>query len=407
MTDDYRREARTRPLVSVIIPTRDRVHCLPVALQSVHRQDGLGEHFDVEVIVVDDGSSDATGDVVGQYPRVRYVRFPERRGVSAALNAGLRAARGAFITFLGDDDEFLPHKLRVQVSALLRHPRVGVVYGQHVVRSERGEVMSPKAGEAPSGSIFSALLTDNCCAHHASLLIRREVFDRVGGFDESLASYEDHDLSLRMAFEVPFLFLPGAVDIYNVSPTGLWLSQAVRGEGSQDAARVLEKALRMLPDSARYGKIKRRARGYAAVLRASPFVKVGDPGRAWGTAVTAVGMYPDVLRGARARGFLRWVACEHACAAESPLAATVDCCRQIKSAARGSGLVERWAARRTIAAIYAEMAFVLAADRRAGKRDAAYAAVCAVAQAPWQLRRSGLFRLIVRGELARSAPVSS
>src|SRR5947209_8685894 len=106
------------PLVSAIIPTHNRAYCLPRAIESVLGQEGLGEQFELETIVVDDGSSDGTRDVVRRHPGVRYIRLPSRRGVPAALNAGVRASTGSLITFLGSDDEWLPHKLRTQLPAL-------------------------------------------------------------------------------------------------------------------------------------------------------------------------------------------------------------------------------------------------------------------------------------------------
>jgi glycosyltransferase involved in cell wall biosynthesis len=249
-----------RPLVTAIIPTHDRAHSLPRALDSVYAQDQRGECFDLEIIVVDDASTDATAEVVRRYPDLRYIRLPEWRGVSATCNEGLRASRGCYIAFLDDDDLWLSHKLRVQVPLLQRHPEVGVVYGQTLVRRGGEEFLSPEATRAPSGWVFMAMLRSNFCGHHASCLIRREAFEKAGVFDESLASYEDYDLSLRLAFHVRFLFAPGAVDIYNLSPQGLWLSRAASGAAALDAARVIEKALRLLPDSPDHAAVKREAR---------------------------------------------------------------------------------------------------------------------------------------------------
>ena len=108
------RAVTARPLVSAIIPTQNRAHCLSHAVDSIYAQEGLGEHFDIEIIVVDDASSDSTADVVRRYSGVRYIRQPERRSVSAARNVGLRRARDA-ASRSDDDDVWLPHKLRVQV----------------------------------------------------------------------------------------------------------------------------------------------------------------------------------------------------------------------------------------------------------------------------------------------------
>ena len=93
-----------RPLISAIIPTRNRAVLLPRALDSVYAQEGIGEQFDLEVVIVDDASADATPDVVTQYPRARYIRLSTPRGASGARNAGIAVSRGALIAFLDDDD---------------------------------------------------------------------------------------------------------------------------------------------------------------------------------------------------------------------------------------------------------------------------------------------------------------
>src|SRR5574337_470574 len=84
-------------------------------------------------IVVDDCSPDQTAEVVAEFPAVRYIRLPENRGASGARNAGIRCAQGKYVALLDDDDEFLTHKLMVQVPILEAHPEVGVLYGQSVV----------------------------------------------------------------------------------------------------------------------------------------------------------------------------------------------------------------------------------------------------------------------------------
>lgn len=98
-----------KPLVSAIIPTHNRATLLAEALASVYAQEGKGEEFDLEVIVVDDASSDATPEVVKRFD-ARYLRFDSNRGLSAARNAGIAASTGA--SFLDDDDLWTPRRLR-------------------------------------------------------------------------------------------------------------------------------------------------------------------------------------------------------------------------------------------------------------------------------------------------------
>jgi glycosyltransferase involved in cell wall biosynthesis len=283
--------AKTKPLVSVVIATRNRAPCLPHAIDSIYAQEGLGNLYDIEVIVVDDASTDATSEVIRRYPQLKCIRLSKSRGVSAAVNAGLRACQGSYITFLDDDDEWLPHKLRIQVPALETHPDVGVVYSQSIVRFKGHEVFCPDPSQAPSGRVFQPLLLCNFCGHHASLVVRRSAFDHAGYFDESLISYEDWDLSLRLAFHVAFLFIPGAVDVHNVSPHGLWQSRDASGAGSEDAKRVIEKNLRMLPEEPSYEQLKRKARARNEFETAP---RIADPTQAWAKVVAALREYPEV-----------------------------------------------------------------------------------------------------------------
>jgi glycosyltransferase involved in cell wall biosynthesis len=283
---------KPKTLVTVIVATHNRVHCLSRALDSIYAQEGLGSLSDLEVILVDDGSTDSTSEIIQRYQNLTYIRLPEQRGISAAMNEGLRASRGSYITFLDDDDEWLPHKLRVQVPVMDAHPEVGVVYGQSLKRFEEKEWLTPDLTRAHSGQVFLAMLMDNFCGHHASILVRRTAFDSAGGFDETLLSYEDWDVSLRLAFHVKFLFNPGAVDVYNLSPNGLWLSRATSGTGADDACRVLEKNLQLLSDSGEYQEFKRKARSR---LELETSMRITDPILAWARVTAALRVSPDML----------------------------------------------------------------------------------------------------------------
>ena len=119
-----------KPVVSVIIPTHNRATLLRTAIATVYAQEGVGELFDLEVIVVDDASSDETAEAARSYPNVKYIRFDDNRGVAAARNAGVKVATGQYIALLDDDDLWLPHKLRTQVPAFALDPTLGMVYGQ-------------------------------------------------------------------------------------------------------------------------------------------------------------------------------------------------------------------------------------------------------------------------------------
>ena len=209
--------------VSVVVPTYNSARFLGKALQSV-----LDQSFqDWELIVVDDGSTDNTREVVAAFQdrRIRYV-YQENRGAAAALNAGVRSARGAYIAFLGADDRWMPEKLALQVAQLDSLPlNVGMVYSDlHLYSLEDETVLGPflEGRKPPRGRVLSHLLdTDGSFIHPCSSLIRREVFDRVGLFDEGLKTHEDWDLWVRIAgvYEIEALDIP--LGVYGRRPSQL------------------------------------------------------------------------------------------------------------------------------------------------------------------------------------------
>jgi hypothetical protein len=390
-----------RPLVTAIVPTRNRAYCLPRAVESICAQEGRGELFDVEVVVVDDASSDATPDVIRPYEAVRYVRLPENRGVAAALNEGLRVGRGRYVSFLGDDDEWLPHKLRVQVPLLEAHPGVGVVYGQFLGRMGTQEWLFPDAARAPSGQVFAAMLLYRFASHHAALLVRREAFDAAGEFDESLGSYEDYDMSLRLALHGRFLFAPGPVTVYNLSPRGLWLTRATNGEGAADAVRAVERALRSLPDTRRSRRLGQEALACVAFDAASPFATIGDLEQAWARTLGAVRANPWVLGRAWARHAVRSAMERRLSTAADPETVAAALCAQLDAAARGGGMAARRRARRLLADAWVEVAHLLTFGPRPSYAGTRRAACRALAWAPSSLLRKRLLRVMARRGLGR------
>jgi GT2 family glycosyltransferase len=395
-----------RPLVSAIVPTRNRADSLSRALDSMYAQEERGETFDVEVIVVDDGSSDATAEVVRRYAALRYLRLPEHRGVSASRNEGLRASRGEYVSFLDDDDEWLPHKLRMQVPLLAAHPEIGVVYGQVLQRRGTDEELYPLATDARSGRVFEAMLFKRFANHLPSFLLRRGAIERAGYFDESLVTYEDYDLSLRLAFHARFLFAPGAVTIYNLSPRGAWISGAASGAAAGDLTRVVEKALRLLPDSGPCADVKREARARLALDTPSLQALAGDPGRAAAALIATLRAEPWILRYSWARQEASSIIRRCVVTAESPVAAARETCAQLETAVSGTAEAE-WARGITVE-VWAAAAQHLAFGSPPRFEDAMYAAGRAAAQAPSSRAHHKLLQVIrmmaVRGRKPQGAP---
>jgi len=182
------------PAVSVIIPTYNRAGCLREAVDSVLAQDFKG----FELIVVDDGSTDETPQLLRAYGDSLRIRRQENRGVSAARNAGIAASRGALIAFLDSDDLWLPGKLAHQVEFFKAHGDALICQTEEIwVRNGR-RVNPGKRHRKRGGMIFAPSL-DLCLVSPSAVMVRRELFQRVGFFDESLPACEDYDLWLRVS----------------------------------------------------------------------------------------------------------------------------------------------------------------------------------------------------------------
>lgn len=187
-----------RQLVSVIVPTFNRAHFIGQAITSVLNQ----TYEDIELIVVDDGSTDRTSDVVASFddPRLNYVHLARNVGRSAARNKGLEAARGTFIAFLDSDDYYLPGKIELQVGFLNRNPQFGMVYtASGCFRDEDGPInyfyRAPVSGDIYRDIAFFKPLTITL----PTVMLRREVVDEVGGFDERMSRFEDTDYWRRIS----------------------------------------------------------------------------------------------------------------------------------------------------------------------------------------------------------------
>ncbi len=181
-------------VISVVIPTYNRRELLPRAIGSVLNQTRAPR----EIIVVDDGSTDDTAQIVGNdFPQVELI-LQENQGVSAARNSGIKTAPGDWLAFLDSDDAWLPHKLEKQLDMLVRHPEMKICHtGETWLKNDR-QVGQKKKHQKPSGWIFQKCL-ELCAISPSSVLIKREVFDTVGLFDESLPACEDYDLWVRIS----------------------------------------------------------------------------------------------------------------------------------------------------------------------------------------------------------------
>jgi glycosyltransferase involved in cell wall biosynthesis len=218
------------PQVSVIIPTCNRAELLPRAIRSV-----LSQSFaDFELLVVDDGSDVGNGAIVESFAdaRIVYTRHPFRRGGAAARNTGIARARAEYVAFLDDDDEWLPDKLARQVELMRKSsPAVGASYtGCLVVESNSGRIRRQIAPRR-NGKLYPAILADNFIGGTSSVIAKKSSLERVGSFDESLPSFQDYDLWIRLAREFDFENIADPLLRYSVHDRQLWTDLEVLTRG--------------------------------------------------------------------------------------------------------------------------------------------------------------------------------
>lgn len=243
------------PRVAAIVPCWQMARFVGRAVRSALSQVGV----EVEVVVCDDGSTDDVAGALREFGgRVTLVR-QENRGLPAARNAAVRASTADVVAFLDADDQWLPHKSRVQLAALDADPDAGFVYGQaDAVGDEdpnwRCTIGRAPPGDPPARELLVPILREGNLIPVLTGMVRRDAFESVGGFDESLRKGgEDYDFWLRLSVRWPALFVPGAVAVYRLHETGSYVSNVE--DWTANLARI-------------HDRIERETRGDAVVADA-------------------------------------------------------------------------------------------------------------------------------------------
>ena len=188
--------------ISVIIPTFNRKETLKRSIQSVAMQ----SYTPYEIIVIDDGSEDGTKEwLKDNFPNVKYI-YQMNSGVSSARNKGIKFARGDWIALLDSDDEWLPSKLKDQANEIELNPAAKFLHTNEIWIRNGVRVNQMKKHKKYGGYIFEKCL-DMCRISPSSVLIKKDIFDEIGMFDETLKVCEDYDLWLRFASKYPVHFL--------------------------------------------------------------------------------------------------------------------------------------------------------------------------------------------------------
>ncbi len=216
------------PMVSVIIPVFNAAPYLRESLDSVLSQD----YPDIEVVVVDDGSSDDSLAILRSYgARIRLLQ-QQRRGPGAARNRAVQEARGEYLAFHDADDVWLPGKLPTQMRFMLDHPEHRIVFGQFAFWEADADnrfpdparfVAQPDSWQVKqnlSGTIYVDELAESCIAM-ITPIIHREVFTAVGGFDESLLAGSDYDFWLKATYRFSAHKMPNCFAAYRIHSKGV------------------------------------------------------------------------------------------------------------------------------------------------------------------------------------------
>jgi len=202
--------------VSVIIPAYNAAKTILDTIISVQQQ----SLSDFELIIINDGSTDETLDLISSIEDCRIKIFSyENRGVSTARNRGISQATGDFITFLDADDLWTPDKLELQFKTLQKHPEAGVVYSWTLVVQENSQRLCPGVSASFEGNVYQYLLVDNFIASGSNLMLRRQVVELIGRFDPDLKYGEDWEYWLRVALHFSFVAVPKPQVLYRQSLT--------------------------------------------------------------------------------------------------------------------------------------------------------------------------------------------
>jgi glycosyltransferase involved in cell wall biosynthesis len=232
--------------VSIVIPCYNHAHFLSDAVNSA-----LGQTWPhCEVIVVDDGSRDGSASVARRHPRVTVIR-QDNRGLSAARNVGLEATTGDVVIFLDADDRLWPDAALIAVDALASHPAAAMVYGRCRIITATG---APGRCSVPvmRDAHYEELLRDNALWTPAVAAFRRDVFARVGRFDEGNTPAADYDLYLRIARDFPIVAHDATVVDYRQHP----------GNMSRDPVLMLDATLAVLEAQRPHITTPQRAAAY-------------------------------------------------------------------------------------------------------------------------------------------------
>ncbi|MBO3457552.1 glycosyltransferase [Aetokthonos hydrillicola Thurmond2011] len=231
------------PLISVIIPVYNGEKTIRETIESALNQ----TFYDLEIIVIDDGSKDSSWNIVSSIkdPRIKLFKY-KNSGVAVSRNRGLAHASGEFIAFLDADDLWTPDKLEAQFKALQTNPEAAVAYSWVNYITENGEFFRLGSHTSINGSIYEKLLVENILENGSNPLIRKQALTEVGDFNQALSPADDWDMWLRLAVRYHYVAVSRPQILYRMSPHST-SSNILKMEAA--CLRLLEEAFNDAPES--------------------------------------------------------------------------------------------------------------------------------------------------------------
>lgn len=244
------------PKISVIVPVYNGEKTILETIQSIQAQ----TFSDFELIIINDGSTDGTLDVISTVNDDRLKVFSyENGGLPVARNRGIRRCRGEFITFIDADDLWKPDKLELQLAALEKNPEAGVAYSWTAFIDENSKFLFAWQPLYWEGNVYPELLIRNFISSGSNIMVKRKYIEAAGEFDPSLKSVEDWDYYLRLAALCPFVLVPKYQILYRRSSQSMTSKVDVMENAN---LIVIERAFKAAPPELKSLKNKSLANAY-------------------------------------------------------------------------------------------------------------------------------------------------
>lgn len=294
------------PTISVVIPAYNAERTVLETVESVQKQ----TFSDLEIIVIDDGSTDRTLELVQGVIDKRLKIFSyDNGGVATARNRGISHAGGEFIAFLDADDLWTPDKLELQLAALLQNPEAGVAYSWTYFFIDGQEEISPGKQFFFEGNVYPQLIVENFLANGSNPLIRKKAIDSVGNFDTTFSQCADWDFYLRLAARFPFVSVPSHQIFYRQS-LGSMTSQTSKIDGiEKQVLSMLDKAYKTAP--AEYQYLKKQSLAWVYEYCTQQYLQystdLSGVNQAGQKLWKAICLHPQILLEGYGQSLVRWL----------------------------------------------------------------------------------------------------